>query len=196
MFVDSRFLLRFLDRSLILGNSHVLYHLRITWTVFSREFPQVAFNTTQVPPKQTVITHIDALQWRQDPTHPTTLGWPCQPLKHHGNDRFVHRFSEAKILYAVFWANVLGCHATHYGCGSFDVPLNLILWVLMGWRLSWSVTLVCVTHVRPALVSVTLQILNKNLYFVLHIPVVTEEKVWSWRYFFLLNTAFFYKGNS
>ena len=191
---DLRFLLRFLlNKPLILGNSYVFDHVRITWTLFSREFLQVVIDGAQVSPEEALITHVDTLQRRQNPTHPTTLGWPCQPLKHYGNDRFVHRCSKAKILCTVLRANILGCHATYNGCGRFDVPLNLIGRVLVVRRMTCCVTLVCVTDVRPALVTVTLQVLNKYLHLVLNVPVITEEEVWSRRYFLQIYTTFICK---
>ena len=158
---DLRFLRRLLlNKPRILGNSYMFYHVRITWTLFSREFLQVILDCAQVPSEQALVTHVNALQRRQNPTHPTTLGWPCQPLKHYGNDWFVHRCRKVKILCAVLRANILGCHATHYSRSRFDVPLNLIRRVLVVGRMTRCVTLVCVTHVRPTLVAVTLQVLN------------------------------------
>lgn len=148
------FLLRFLlNKSRI---PYVFYNVGITWILFSREFLQVIFDGAQVPSEEALITHVNTLQRRQNPTHPTTLGWPCEPLKHYGNDRFVHRCSKAKILCAVLGANILRCHTTYNSCSCFDVPLNLIRRVLKVGRVTCYVTLVCVTHVRPTLVAVTL----------------------------------------
>jgi len=47
------------------------------------------------------------------------------------------------------------------------------------------VTFVSVTDVRPALESVTFQVLNQNLYFALNIPVITEKQVRPWVDFFI-----------
>ena len=146
-----------MDLPLILCQSHVLYHVGIAWTVFSREFLQMSFNSAKVPLKQTVIAHVDTGQGRQNPAHPSPLGGPCQPLKHNGNDGLVQRFSNTEILCAIFGANVLRRHATD-DCGScFNVPLNLSLQgVTVVRRVTCCVTFVCVTHVRPALETVAL----------------------------------------